>query len=141
MQAFAIFLFAFAARAVFGWMASVAYTSAFENPAPTLFQSLSSLWAFLAFLIPAVAIGGFFKRRVFFIALFVDLLNGPVVYFWYDHGLPYPEPNEMLLLFARELAVRALVAACSANLVWLIAKGLRKPAAPPNTSLERTRDR
>lgn len=118
----AVILFALLTDCMFGRMAFLASTGAFENPDPSRFEQFQTLWTLLSWLIPALLIGLLVSHRPIVVAATVkfvasSLLLALVYPSFVPVGGYLPHPPGLLLAMAEELLTVTLLAVA---LTWLI---------------------
>jgi hypothetical protein len=118
----AVILFALLADCIFGRMAFVASTGAFENPDPSRFEQFGTLWMVLSWLIPALVIGLLVSHRFIIVAATVKFVASLfLMALVYPSFVPVggylPHPLGLLLAMSEELVIVTLLAVL---FTWLI---------------------
>ncbi|HEY0587217.1 MAG TPA: hypothetical protein VGD52_13870 [Pseudoduganella sp.] len=118
----AVILCALLADCMFGRMAFLASTGAFENPDPSRFEQFKTLWMVLSWLIPALLIALFVEHRLIAVAATVKFVASSLLMaLAYPSFVPIgdylPHPPGLILAMAEELVTVTLLAVL---VTWLI---------------------
>lgn len=127
----AVIFLALLADCMFGRMAFLASTGAFENPDPSRFEQFETLWMLLSWLIPALLIGLLVPHRSVIVAAAVKFVASlflmALVYpSFVPAGGYLPHPPELILAMAEELVIVILL---SILFTWLMHVSRYKIAA------------
>lgn len=120
---------AVAATVLFGYLSWLALNGAFENPEPTLFQRLETLWACLYWSVPACIVGILAPRQAIRTAASAKFFAALIAVAWaYPSFTPKGAllPEQPMTLFWMALETVAGIP-CAVLLAWLVAAPSTKP--------------
>jgi hypothetical protein len=125
----AVVLAAVTATVSFGYLSSLARNGAFENPEPTLFHQLKTLWTVLHWTVPACIVGVLAPRQAIRTAASARFFASLISVAWgypsfTPEGALLPEPPSTLFWMAVE-TVSGIP--CAVLLAWLVAALANKP--------------